>query len=96
MNVWELGLHLMDVAVHRPGLQAAVAGLLEQIAETGGVASILIHPNPYGESTAGEHLELYDAILDTVTSYRAAWVTTSSAIIQAWQAHAEVVGGPAE
>ena len=86
-NLWELGLHVMDVAVGSGGLSSAVDGILGQARAIGGVASILIHPNPMGNSTAADHVTLYKQVLEQVASFDDAWVTTGSNIIEAMHVH---------
>lgn len=92
LRLWEVGLHLMDVAVERAEFVDNLGRLLATVRETGGAASLLIHPNPYGDTTAEEHLVFYRRALDTVGQYAPeAWVTTVSDVIAAARSHADIV-----
>lgn len=84
---WQLGLTVMDSALEQPTVLGAVTDALDVCRAHGGCAVLLVHPNPLDNSTAQEHLVLYEKILDIVQGHPDAWVATSSEIIEAMQQH---------
>ncbi len=85
LPLWETNLHLMDVAVPLGNFEVAVGDLLHATASTGGYASILVHPSPYENMTAAEHLSFYDRVLDVVSGHEDAWVTTHHEVVAAME-----------
>ena len=83
LNVWELGTHMMDVAVKTPQEALnACRKLLEETAAVNGCACILMHPTVSYEITMSETLRLYEDMLNMICSRTDAWIATPIEVVQ--------------
>lgn len=88
LPIWELGLHLMDVAL--PSADEALTALdslLTEVAALGGCASVLIHPSPAYGLSPRSFLGFYETLLDAICSHARVWVAPPSAVVAAALAH---------
>lgn len=82
-GVWQFSLQLMDVAVPLREFGPALEDLLHITAQHGGLATVLVHPDPYDNATAEQHLDFYRLVVSTIMSRPDCWVATGSAIADA-------------
>ena len=87
LGLWELDLHVMDVAVAARDFVNVLAQALERVRAVGGCATVLVHPSPYDGMTVKEHLDFYDKILECVADFDDAWVTTPTAVLDRMDAY---------
>ena len=81
--VWEIGTHLMDSGLASlEAIPQAVRKLLESVSAAGGCLTLLFHPSPPLESTVGEYLATYEAVLDMLAARDDAWVATPRQVVE--------------
>jgi hypothetical protein len=83
LPLWELGMHMMDVA--QGGLDDMLRVTergLASAAEHQGCLCLLVHPHPCFEAGRGEFLWAYESLLGAVASRADAWVTTPAAVVE--------------
>lgn len=83
IELWELELNLMDVALPVDEFGEAVERLLCAARGVYGCASILVHPTPYGNMTVKSSMRHYESTLDRIMACEDAWVATASQIAAA-------------
>ena len=89
IDLWELGVHLLDTHVPRGrALATMVEGLLSSVARVGGCACLLFHPSPPVGMTVRAFLDEYREVLSVVTSQREAWVATPAEVVRQISAEA--------
>ncbi len=92
-RIWQFGLELMDVAVPIEQFMPALEDLLTLTAEHRGLANVLVHPDPFGNSTAAEYLDFYRAVVALISARPDCWVATYGAVADAMSLYESRVAG---
>jgi hypothetical protein len=83
LGLWELELHLMDVAVSASEFTSCARRLVQEVRQTGGCCGILLHPTPWDNRSVGEHLTIHRETLEFLSRQPDVWVSTPSEIVAA-------------
>lgn len=82
INIWDLGMHVMDVAIPDSNtLVASIDQLLDRARSVSGCACLLFHPCPTATATVGEYLRLYETVLRRIVAMPDAWIATPREVI---------------
>lgn len=87
-GIWQLGLELMDVAVPMRDFISALGDLLLVAAKYRGAVNVLVHPSPFDNATAHEHLDFYEEVVALIAGQSDCWVATGSSIVDAMERYA--------
>jgi hypothetical protein len=83
IDIWELGVHLMDVAVaDGEAIVDSVDEVLNVARAVGGCACLLFHPSPMATQTAPESLRTYETVLRRLVSRPDAWIATPREVVE--------------
>jgi len=82
ISIWDLGMHIMDVAIaDSDALVASVEQLLDRARAVGGCACLLFHPCPTSTTTVGKYLRIYETVLRRIAGMADAWIATPREVI---------------